>query len=195
VIEQMLISLDEPKLGMLAPTHDRVMSQVYASEVPVLANPCGMVDVEHLGELRLRRGARFEFGRVGFANSGESHTEEAAYHGYDPRYDLNGNGVIDEADQAIVARNMGRAVRYNLYRSAYFGGNWISTGTLLAPEHIPGIKVIADYEYGGGYDSVSGTIKLLRTPGPNQSVWVEYFHDAPAEPGENNICIHLYREQ
>jgi hypothetical protein len=26
-------------------------------------------------------------------------------------------------------------------------------------------------------------------------VWVEYFHDAPAEAGEGNVVVHTYREE
>ena len=194
LIEQFKIPHDQPKLGMIAPQHKQVTSRIYEGEVPVIAELFGTVNGEQLSELRARLGTRFAFGQVGYAAAGEAHTEAALYRGYDARYDLNNDGVIDDADEALVAKSQGRAVRCNLYRSAYFGGNWISTGTLLAPEHDPGIPVIADYEFGGGYDAKAGQIRLLRTPGPGKRVYVEYFHDIPAEAGENNIRVHLYRE-
>ena len=53
---------------------------------------------------------------------------------------------------------------------------------------------MADYEYGGGYDGMAGIVRLLDAPGPDQPVWVEYHYDTPAEPGEGNIRVHLYRE-
>jgi hypothetical protein len=114
--------------------------------------------------------------------------------GYSPQYDLNNDGVIDEADEQRLARHVGRTVRYNLYLAAYFGGDWLSSSVLMEPEHRPGISAIADYTYGGGYDSQAGVVRLLDTPGPDQPVWIEYHHDAPAEAGENNIRLHLYRE-
>ena len=43
-------------------------------------------------------------------------------------------------------------------------------------------------------DDYVGVIQLLQTPGPGRPVWVEYFYDEPAEAGENNIRLHLYRE-
>jgi len=48
--------------------------------------------------------------------------------------------------------------------------------------------------YGAGYDADSRTVRLLDTPGPDRPVWVDYVYDAPAEPGEHNIRLHLYRE-
>ena len=102
--------------------------------------------------------------------------------------------MIDEADIERIARNLGRKVRFNIYHGAYFGGDWLSTTICLTPNHEPGAKAIADYEYGGGYDASSGVVRLLRTPGPDQPVWIEYHHEVPADAGEDNIVTHLYRE-
>ena len=82
----------------------------------------------------------------------------------------------------------------SLDQAAELGGDWLSTSVCLAPEHEPGTQVIADYEFGGGYDPTSGAINLLTTPGPDKPVWVEYHHDIPAAKGTDNIIVHLYRE-
>jgi hypothetical protein len=116
------------------------------------------------------------------------------YQGYCPQFDLNDDSVIDEADVALVAKNLGRTVRFNAYLFAYFGGDWLTTGVNLHPEHDPGIRAIADYTYGAGYDAAAGTIRLFDSPGPDQPVWVEYYHDVPADAGDENIVLHLYRE-
>ena len=115
--------------------------------------------------------------------------------GYSALYDLNKNGIVDEEDVERLSCHVGRIVRYNLYRHAYLGGDWLTTSVCLDTEHRPGVPVITDYVYGGGYDGNAGVIHLLQTPGPNRKVWVEYHYDAPADPGENNICIHLYKEE
>lgn len=69
---------------------------------------------------------------------------------------------------------------------------YVNAGTT---EHQLGTPVIADYVYGGGYDSLAGVAGLLETPGPDKPVWVEYHHDAAAEAGQNNIVIHGYCEE
>jgi hypothetical protein len=196
LIEEFRIPLDEPKLGMLPPVFCEAHSNLYEGTVPVLGEAYATVDANHLGKLRERLGARFSEGQVGYAQDGAVCADRRGYGGYDPRYDLNDDGVIDEADEAALARGLGRTVRYNEYMSAYFGGDWISVGAgVLDLEHRPGVRIIADYSHGGGYDAERGVIKLHSTPGPDRPVWVEYIHDAPADAGENNIRIHLYREQ
>jgi hypothetical protein len=192
--EQCLMDLDHPRIGMLAPPLKSMHSEVYEGAVPVLSEFHGIVDEAHLEQLRSRIGTRFEPARVGYASAGEAHNDAALYRGYDARFDINGDGVIDETDAQVVEQHLRKRVRLNLYRGGYFGGDWISTGALLAPEHRPGIPIIADYEFGGGYDADTGVIRLLRTPGPNKRVWVEYFCDVPAAKGENNIRVHFYRE-
>ena len=196
VIEQMRIPLDEPKIGLLMPQFRQVESCVYEGLVSLVAEPYGSVTSAHLDQLRQRRGSRFALGRVGYAaaNRFDGDSDTLGVEGYVPQFDFNDDGTIDEADEERLGRHVGRTVRYNLYLAAYFGGDWLTTSALLEPEHRAGIPAIADYSYGGGYDSQAGVIRLLETPGPNQPVWVEYHHDAPAEAGENNIRLHLYRE-
>lgn len=191
--ERLHIPSDAPKLGMLRFPLRPVESRVYQGRIGTLAALESVVDSTHLERLLERRGASFQPGGVGFAATQRFDGEQLAP-GYVPAFDFDDNGQIDDADAEFLARNLGRRVRYNLYLDAYFGGNWLSTSCCLEPEHRPGTPLIADFEYGGGYDAETGMIRLLDTPGPGRPVWVEYFYDAPAEAGENNIRVHLYRE-
>jgi len=195
VMKQFHIPLDEPKIAMLIPPYRTVASRVYEGPITMMAQEEVAVNQEHLVALRARLGGRFSPGCVGYAAAGQVEQDALGYQGYSATFDFDENGVIDEEDEARLAPHIGRVVRYNLYMHAYFGGDWLTTQICLEPEHRPGIPLIADYTYGGGYDSAAGVIRLLDTPGPNVPVWVEYHYDAPAEPGENNIRMHLYRER
>jgi len=193
VIEQMLIPLDEPKIGLLLLDVKLVKSDLYEGEIGMIGNPYGVVDEAHLKRGRDRLGMKMIMGRVGYAHDNAANCDPH-YGGYTHYFDLNNDGVIDESDIARIEKHLGRKVRMNIYHGAYFGGDWLSTTISLNPEHTAGSPCIADYEYGGGYDAQTGVIHLLESPGPNQPVWVEYHYDAPAEAGENNIKVHLYRE-
>jgi hypothetical protein len=195
LIEQFHIPLDEPKIGMLLPPYVDVPSKVYEGTIGMMAAAEGSVDEGTLAELRKRLGTRFAIGRVGYAAGKETNADSGHYRGYVANFDLNNNGVIDEEDEQRFARNLGRRVRFNAYVHAYFGGDWLTTQVCLEPEHRQGIPAIADYEYGGGYDAEAGIVQLLETPGPGRKIWIEYFHDAPAAAGEDNILVHLYREE
>lgn len=194
LIEQCRIPLDEPKIAMLMPSFRTAPSKVYEGDVSLVADHYLKVDESLMAQVRARRGARFVAGAVGFGSHGKWDGSNTDVPGYTPNFDINGDGVIDEADEQLLAPHLGRMVRANLYLHSYFGGDWLTTNVLLEPEHRPGIPAIADYEYGGGYDAQAGVIRLLKTPGPNQPVWVEYHHDAPADAGTDNIRVHLYRE-
>lgn len=189
------IPIDQPKLGLLRFPVRREKSRVYEGEVGMTAEMFGEVDQSQLKLLEERLGAKLEMGLVGYAHENAVDSDDKGYRGYDCTFDLNNDGVIDEQDRAILAAHLGRRVRYNLYLDAYFGGDWLTTSINIGnTEHQPGTPALADYEYGGGYDAESGTVRLLETPGPGERVYVEYHHDAPAEPGEGNIVIHLFRE-
>jgi hypothetical protein len=195
LIEQCRIPLDEPKLGMLDMVFRTVHSNVYGGDIQMLNRPEATVDEHHLARLRQRLGTKYSQGQVGYAGKrGHAPDDLLHCHGYCPAFDLNGDGVIDAEDEERLARHLGRTVRYNLYFDAYFGGDWLSTTICTDPEHRPGVPIVADYEYGAGYDAEAGIVRLFETPGPDRPVWVEYHCDAPAEPGENNIIVHLYRE-
>ncbi len=190
-----LIPIDEPRIGLMRFPERLVASRVYEREIGMKSEPYGVVDQAHLDQLELRMGTTLSMGRVGYGMENAFDSSAEGYRGYACTYDMNNDGVIDQLDREILARHLGRTVRYNLYWGAYYGGDWLTTTINIAgAEHQPGAPAVADYEYGGGYEAGSGTIRLLETPGPGQRVFVEYHHDAPAEPGENNILIHVYRE-
>ena len=194
VIEELRIPLDAPKIGLMIPRYTEMPSKVYEGSVTRLAEHEGTVTQDHLAELRSRLHAEFVMGKVGYEGRRAVDADSKFYTGYEPCFDLNGNGVIDAADEDLLAMHIGRTVRFNIYNHAYFGGNWLTTSVCLACEHELGVPVIADYEYGAGYDGMTGVVQLRETPGPGQPVWVEYHYDAPAEPGDNNIVVHLFRE-
>lgn len=191
--ERLAIPLDEPKIGMLRFPIKRLMSRIYDGPIGVPAELYGVVSAEHVENLRSRMGSRFQPTGVGYAHDGRFDADQGAP-GYIPAFDFNGDGLIDGQDLEVAHRHVGRRVRYNLYLDGYFGGDWLTTSACLEPEHRSGIPVIADYQFGGGYDADAGVIRLLKSPGRDQPVWVEYFYDAPAEAGENNIRLHIYRE-
>jgi hypothetical protein len=188
------IPYDCPRLGMIKPQYTKVFSPAYEREVLVAAQDVAAVEDEFLRRIRARVGAAYVEGQVGFGADGITGAWDSGYAGYDPTCDLNADGRIDDADLELCQQHLGRDVRVNLYRNAYFGGDWVSTGVLLENHHRGGAKVIVDYEYGAGYDPATGLIRLHETPGPDKPVWVEYFHDAPADVGQNNIVVHTYRE-
>jgi hypothetical protein len=195
LIEQLRIPLDSPKIGMLQFAYRTGQSRVYEGPVTLLATNDGAVDEAHLRDLRQRIGERYVHGRVGYAFASIGGRSANLFDGYHTKFDLNDDGVIDERDEQLLSVHLGRTVRYNLYSDAYFGGDWLTTSVCLTPEHSRGTPIIANYEHGGGYDAQAGVVRLLRTPGPNRPVWVEYHYDAPAEAGENNIVVHFYHEE
>ena len=195
VKERMLIPLDDPKLSSLMPRWREVQSTIYEGPLQMLGDPFNTIGEEHLAQLRNRLGTKFEMGKAGFSASNERGLDTQFYQAYSPEFDLNCDGEIDQEDEQHVAAHLGRKVRQNLYVMAYFGGDWVTGSASLDSEHPSGIPVVADYSYGAGYDALAGTVKLFETPGPDMPVWVEYHYDAPAEEGENNIRIHLYREE
>lgn len=187
VIQQMSIPLDEPKLAMFLPRLEDRPSAMYGTSLGMLAEPNVVIDEARLEQIRSRLGIRFSAAEAGYAGH-HSGLETAG--GYFPEFDFNDNGVIDEDDLRTMQSHAGRAMRSNLYVHSYFGPDWLSICVVLDEEHRPGVPVLADYDYGAGYDSASGIVQLFETPGPNETVWVEYFYDAPAEAGER---IKLYR--
>ena len=195
LLQQRHIPLDVPKLGWLRAPVKKVSSSVYESEIGMLAEDVGIIGADHLDKGRERIGASFSMGKVGYGFEQKAGSDFSGYRGYVADFDLNNDGVIDDDDIALLESHVGRQVRYNIYKDAYFGGDWLSASYCLEPEHQPGVQVIADYEYGAGYDAQAGVVKLLETPGPDKKVFVEYHYDAPADAGSDNIVVHLYRER
>jgi hypothetical protein len=194
--EELCIPLDRPRLGMIDLKKSLALapSRLYETDIWQLAEDGREITPADLEAVREQAGSRFRPGATGYAFEPTRDQSHQGYRGYNPSFDLNGDGAVDDRDVEIMAGQVGRRVRYNLYQNAYFGGDWLSTSVATNPELVPGDLLVADYEYGGGYDSQTGLIRLQETPGPDQPVWVEYHHDAPAEPGDNNITIHIYRE-
>jgi hypothetical protein len=189
----MNVPLDAPKLGMIRFPGRKVWSNGYECHISIPSDTTGVIEAAQLNQLVDRLGTTFRNGEVGYALMSSFDGDHNAA-GYIPAFDFNSNGAIDVEDEAFLSHHIGRRVRYNLYLDAYFGSDWLSSYYCVAAEHHPGTPIIADYDYGGGYDSQTGVIRLLDTPGPDRPMWVEYHYDAPAEPGQDNICIHLYRE-
>ena len=189
----MHVPLDEPRLGMIRVSGRPAWNRSFGRTIQVPAETTGTIDARDLYELERRIGARFCFGQVGYAANSYFDGDVGA-EGFVPAYDFNRNFEIDGDDASFLRSHLGRRVRYNLYLDAYFGGDWLSTYYCVNAEQRPGTPIIADYEFGGGYDPQAGVVHLLDTPGPDRPVWVEYHYDAPAAPGENNIVLHLYRE-
>lgn len=192
VADRMHIPLDCPRVAMLRPSYRQVHSSVYEGPISVPETDEGVVDGSLVAEIEGRLGARFEPGGVGYAAAGEVAADARGYGGYDPRLDLDGDGQITAHDVTEARRHVGRRVRLNYYRSGYFGGDWVSTGSgLLCPEHTAGKLAVVDYDVGGGYDAAAGVVRLLHPAPPGTKVYVEYFHDAPPAC---DIIVHTYVE-
>jgi len=190
----MEIPWDCPKISLIRPRYKRVHSAAYGAEVSLSAEEFGVVGESRVREIEERVGSRFEEGRVGFARDERAGRDDKGYRGYDPAHDLDDDGAITLFDVELARSHLGRRVRLNHYLGAYFGGDWLSTGVLLAPDHFGGQAVVADYEVGGGYNAEIGEIRLLNSPGRDAPVWVEYFHDSPAAAG-GEILVHAYAER
>jgi len=196
LVDKLNIPTDCPKLGMidLKQSLRQVSSQLYNADIWQMTDATRIIDPSDVESVRDKIGSRYVPGACGYAFEPTHDQSHEGYRGYNASFDLNSDGIIDENDVDLIANNIGRRVRYNLYQRAYFGGDWLSSSVAMNPELNPGDPMVADYEYGGGYDSQVGVIRLLETPGPNQPVWVEYHYDAPAEAGVDNIAVHIYRE-
>ncbi len=186
------LPLDVPKLGSVGYSLRKAFSNFYAAEVQLMEDSLVQINESMLDHLRACRDIAFAENAVGFAAHGRWDHDRDIWGvpgSYAAHWDFNDNGVVDEEDEAALIANLGRQVRPNYYSAAYFGNDWLSTGVLLNPEMKGGEPVICSWLQGAGYDIDSGVINLFDTPGPNQPVFVEYHHDAPAEPGKGNILL------
>ncbi len=189
-----LVPISEPKVSLFLPRLMDVPSKIYEQNVKVPAERFVTIGPERLEHLERRMGTAFKHGCVGYGDARYRCAHIEGNFGYFPEFDFESDGTITQADRERLEPWVGKTVRSNLYVHAYYGGDWMSGCVLLEPNHLPGRKVVVDYEQGAGYDADSGTIRLWETPGPNQPVWIEYHYDAPAEKGEDNIRVHLYEE-
>ncbi len=113
--------------------------------------------------------------------------------------DPNLDGVIDEADVAILNEYSGKMFRPNYEMSGYSnvsgGHTSISTGVLLEPEpYSLNAYVVYQIEYGGGYNSETGEIHLLKDFPEGATPYIDYFHRIEPSPGEP-IRIHIRPSQ
>jgi len=192
VVNNLLIPLHEPKTlawsleqylpkGPCDKFASRILPKLQAELTPV--PPAHILDPA--------MGSRFEHSRCGSAGIYQNNTN-----GYVNGWDLNSDGIIDEKDKAILAKHAGEVYRLNIGDYGYFGTNWLSIGNHPRSKHWniynDRLLYICAYDYGAGYDSQSGTVKLFQKLPAGKKVYVEYFYDAPPAPGKDNIKVYLH---
>ncbi len=57
---------------------------------------------------------------------------------------------------------------------------------------IDGVDAVDRHFVGTGYDSESGRIELAKPAVPGSTMYVTYYRDEPAAPGENNIKVYIH---
>lgn len=190
VVEELLIPLHEPKVlcWSLERYEPRGSGDRFAQRLPE-AMRVDLTPVPPVAALDRWMGAYFEHSRCG--NAG---IERGDSTGYDCGHDLNSDGVIDEADRDLLARHAGAVYRMNIGDYGYFGFNWLSTGNRPrnALHGQAPVRYVCAYDYGGGYEPETGVVRLLEPMTPGRKVYVEYFHDAPAAEGRDNIRAYLH---
>jgi len=190
VEEQLFIPLSEP--GVLTLTTGTYQpagaNDPYGSKTPERLWPelTPVPDPSHLDRVM---GARFKKDCCGLAG-----WEQGTDNGYNPGYDINRDGVIDGKDRDILAQHAGRVCRYNMMQHNYFGLNWVGAGYGCRSRNFKDDPplIVASYDYGAGYDSETGRIELSERAEPGSTLYVTYYRDVPAEPGENNIKVYLH---
>ena len=188
-VNELLIPLHEPKIlawdfdqyqpknardphAMKLPQHMRVD----LTAVPDASILDGLIGVE------------FEHSKCG--NAG---VQQNSDNGYRNGYDFNCNGVIDDQDRDTLARHGGEVYRMNVGDFGYFGFNWLSFGNRArSMEILERFIAVCAYDYGAGYDSDTGTVRLAEPVTPGTKLYIEYFHDAPPAPGTDNIRVYLH---
>jgi len=190
VVDELLIPLHEPKVLALA-------AEIYKPSGP--DDPAGqklpeelwpeLIKVPPAAKLDRLLNVRFEKDSCGLAG-----WETGRDNGYNPLYDLNSDGVIDEQDQAILAAHEGKVYRNNLFNLSYHGANWVGTSYGCNSRHFADQMpiYILSYDYGAGYDATTGRIELFESLPPGTKLYVECYCDAPAAPGEDNIKVYLH---
>ena len=190
VRRELLIPLHQPKIlaGNMESYRPNGPDDTVATRICEVMRP-DLTPVPAPAYLDGSRGARYEHSRCGIAG-----IQQGNDNGYRCHYDINSDGVIDEQDQELLAGEAGAVYRANLGDSGYFGMNWLSmgwTGRATATFDEPRLFVCS-YDYGAGYDPLTGTIRLFESPPPGRKLYVHYHHDAPAAPGLDNIKLYLH---
>jgi len=192
VIEELLIPLHEPKVltaGRLQYVPDGCQDR-FGSRLPKKLWP-ELTPVPPASVVDPYMGAHFEPHRCGVAG-----WEQNNNNGYRLWYDINSDGVVDQRDKEILAQHAGEVYRKNLFTLSYFGINWVATSYGSRSKNFledPPIY-ICSYDYGAGYNSDNGCVNLFEKVAPGKKLYVEYFYDAPAREGKNNIKVYLHEE-
>jgi hypothetical protein len=192
VVDNLLIPLHEPKvlawsLEQYAPEgpHDKFASRI----LPKLQSELTPVPPAQI--LDHAMGTRFEHSRCGSAGIFQNNIN-----GYINGWDINSDSIIDEKDKAILAKHAGKVYRLNIGDYGYFGTNWLSIGNHPRSKnwdiYNDRILYICAYDYGAGYNSDAGTVQLFQKLPAGKKLYVEYFHDAPAACGKNNVKVYLH---
>ena len=190
VVDELLIPLHEP--GVLTLTADEYKppgaDDPYRKRTPrrLWQELTPVPPISHLDRVM---GARFEKNCCGLAG-----WERNTDNGYNPGYDINKDGVIDESDREILARHADQVYRYNLMQHNYFGLNWFGAAYGCRSRNFKDDPplFVASYDYGSGYDAETGTIQLAEPAVPGSEMYVTYYQDAPAEAGKDNIKVYLH---
>jgi hypothetical protein len=194
VVQELLIPLHEPKIlawslnqyipnGTCDKFASRLLPKVQAELTPV-PDPTILDPV---------LGSTFEHSRCGSAGIFNDNVN-----GYVNGLDINSDGIIDASDKDILAKHAGEVYRLNIGDYGYFGTNWLSTGNHPRSKHWnlynDQMIYICSYEYGAGYNNNTGTVHLFEKLPAGQKVFIEYFYDAPAKPGKDNIKVYLHND-
>lgn len=190
VVEELLIPLHEPKVTAWNTTQYRPAGprDRFGKRLPRKVWP-ELTPVPDASRLDPVMGIPFEAHCCGAAG-----WERDADNGYRCGYDINSDGVIDEQDRDILARHAGKVYRQNLADFSYFGKNWLSNGygsrSRNFDEEPP--LFVCSYDYGAGYDSDTGSIRLFDAPDLASKLYVEYHCDVPAREGRDSIKVYLH---
>ena len=190
VIEELLIPLHQPKVLAWRDVQYQPSGpdDPFAARLPRKMWP-ELTPVPPKDYLDPYLGARFEHSRCCQAG-----VQQGNENGYRNGLDLNADGIIDQRDQEILAREAGKVYRANIGDWGYFGMNWLSPGWWGRTERSLDLKrlFVCSYDYGAGYGPDTGVIRLFESPPAGKRLYVEYYYDAPAAAGKDNIKLYLH---
>jgi hypothetical protein len=189
VIDELLIPLHEPKILALSidPYVPRGADDPVGKKLPKDLWP-ELISVPPTSHLDRVMGVEFvphQCGLAGWEMNNDT--------GYNPGYDINSDGRIDDMDRSLLTKHAGEVYRNNLMHHSYYGASWYGTGYGCCSRNFvehPPIFVIC-YDYGAGYDAAQGRISLYEAVEPGTRLYVEYYRDAPAVSGEE-IKVYLH---
>ena len=189
VINELLIPLHQPKV--LAGSFDQYNPAGHNDRFTVRLPQHMRQDlcpVPPVSILDSAFGAEFKYGQCGYAGLRRNNLN-----GYENRFDINSDGIIDQKERDILNRHAGEVYRMNIGDYGYFGKNWLSTGYSPRSKNTSkGLNLfVCSYDWGASYDNGSGTVKLLEDVEPGKKLYIEYFCDVPPEAGsEMKVYLH-----